>query len=527
MLIKRVLYISTTQVEVFMWEDGQLSDPHAIFSSRHGIEAFENYLSDLPEILTYLIVDVVETEFRNETVPHLFGNDRKDFINRRLKQYYRETPYKSSLIQGREKTGRRDDKILFTALTNPEMVTPWIECLTKCKVPIAGIYTPPVLGSVLLGKLGVKFENTLLITRQKYSGVRQTFFQGQQLKLSRLVPVGELNEDLSAEFIFNEIEKSRQYLTRLQLLPFNKTLDVCVISNSETIETLADNYRDTDLARLHVFNSDDLFADLGIKQQESSRFCDRIYSHLLLKKNPALNYAEPENLKYMKFRQARLAMYAASIIFFISSLLWSSMNYVEGNLLTSSSKASAKSALYVQSEYEKIVAKIPETSVTPAGLKESVEIAKSLKDHKAMPQQLLKAISSGFNYDTSLNVNSIEWIVTNDPNASVDSVNNSDAQDMEDAALDMLQADDEEKLYQVALINGSLNKFSGNYRKAFNAVNNLASRLKKHRDIVEVKTLKLPLNVNSDADLSGRTGIKAGVEDAVFIIRAVFKVRRG
>jgi hypothetical protein len=341
MLAKRVVYITASEANVYLFKDACLHGPEEFRLDQNGLKSFSSLLSGSDEMLTYLIVDVVEEEFRNETVPHLFGGERKALIDRRLDQYYRATPYKGSLIQGREEAGRRDDRILFTALTNPDVVNPWVECLLENKVPIVGIYTPSVLGCDLLQQLEVNFENVLLMTRQKNSGVRQSYFQGKQLMLSRLVPIAELNEELSAELVFSEIEKARRYLARLQLLPFDKALDVCVISDSETIEIISGNfpgnspgkYRDTDLARLHVFNIEDLFVDLGINQQESARFCDRIYSRLLMAKTPALSYTGAGDTKYRKSRQKRLAMYAASVVFFMASLVWSSMNFIEGGLV--------------------------------------------------------------------------------------------------------------------------------------------------------------------------------------------------
>ncbi len=538
MLAKRVVYITASEANVYLFKDACLHGPEEFRLDQNGLKSFSSLLSGSDEMLTYLIVDVVEEEFRNETVPHLFGGERKALIDRRLDQYYRATPYKGSLIQGREEAGRRDDRILFTALTNPDVVNPWVECLLENKVPIVGIYTPSVLGCDLLQQLEVNFENVLLMTRQKNSGVRQSYFQGKQLMLSRLVPIAELNEELSAELVFSEIEKARRYLARLQLLPFDKALDVCVISDSETIEIISGNspgnspgnfpgkYRDTDLARLHVFNIEDLFVDLGINQQESARFCDRIYSRLLMAKTPALSYTGAGDTKYRKSRQKRLAMYAASVVFFMASLVWSSMNFIEGGLLESHSQEAHKSALLVQSEYDKIFAKIPETSVKPGGLKESVEIEKALKNHKALPQPLLMAISMGFD-DASLKMDSIEWIVTSDPDASVDGRYKNKIQNIAIKAAGKLQSDNTEKLYQVALVNGSFEKFSGNYRKAFDAVNNLASRLKGHADIIDVQAIRLPLDISSNSSLTGQTGIKADARDAVFVLRVVLEVRHG
>jgi hypothetical protein len=76
-------------------------------------------------------------------------------------------------------------------------------------------------------------------------------------------------------------------------------------------------------------------------------------------------------------------------------------------------------------------------------------------------------------------------------------------------------------------VKGSFDKFSGDYRKAFNAVNNLASRLKGHADIIDVQAIKLPLDVSSSSNLAGQTGIKAVAGDAIFVLRVVLEVRHG
>jgi len=56
-----------------------------------------------------------------------FGADRRDLVQRKLKQHYRNTPYVAAWLLGRDKSKRRDDRYLFSALTNPKIPVSFTE----------------------------------------------------------------------------------------------------------------------------------------------------------------------------------------------------------------------------------------------------------------------------------------------------------------------------------------------------------------------------------------------------------------
>ncbi len=531
MFTKRIVFITACKADVYWGDNSHLKGPLELHAGPAGIEELSRHLRAMPETLTYVIVDVVEEEFKNETIPHLFGRDKKEYINRRLNQYYRTTTYRGTLNLGRKKTGRRDDKILFTALTNPGVFKPWIDCLLEHKVPIVGVYTPSVLAGRILQKLDIKQENVLLITQQKNSGIRQTFFHNKRLKLSRLAPIAELDEQQYADYIFSEIEKTRRYLSRLQLLNFNHTLDVCLISDKAVVSAIVSgttkNNQDTGLSRLHVYSVEDIETEFGfLKEQrpypaKNLRYCDQLFSQILLSRLPSLNYTEATNKKYKTFRDVRIGMYAASALFLFAAFIWSSKNVIEGRLLAAYSGKGLASTEFIQQEYQKIMANIPDTPIEAAGLKESVDIAKSLTDHKTIPEKLMQAISVGLNTNTVLQIENIQWIVSNDPYAAVNPKNQSKLLKLARSSKNRLLSKNNDKIYQIALIKGYLRHFSGEYRKAFDLVNKLASALQQHVDIVDVQIIKHPLDVDSTLNLTGKTGVNVKADKASFVLRAV------
>ena len=72
---------------------------------------------------------------------------------RKLSQLFRNTPYRHALAQGREAEGRRDDRVVYTAITNGEVLRPWVEVLERLEVPVEGIHSSAVFSGRLLDEL--------------------------------------------------------------------------------------------------------------------------------------------------------------------------------------------------------------------------------------------------------------------------------------------------------------------------------------------------------------------------------------
>src|SRR5262249_54775877 len=129
-----------------------------------GAAAFERYLAPLGAHPAHLFVDLTEEDFRLDTIPHVGASDRDAILNRKLQQIYRSTPYRHAQLQGREAEGRRDDRVIYTAVTNPEVLRPWIEILERLKVPLGGIHSVAVASGRLLDELDLLFPHALLVT---------------------------------------------------------------------------------------------------------------------------------------------------------------------------------------------------------------------------------------------------------------------------------------------------------------------------------------------------------------------------
>src|SRR3990172_2022779 len=148
---KLLISISARQVSAAHRRHGRFAGCDIFTYSDDGLVAFKGYLAELGKQLpVHMIVDAVEEDSRLESLPHSVGSDRTDMVNRKLKQHYRNTPYISAQLRGRDSGKRRDDRYLFCALTNPELIAGWVQAVIEHGLPMAGIYLLPTVSQGLL-----------------------------------------------------------------------------------------------------------------------------------------------------------------------------------------------------------------------------------------------------------------------------------------------------------------------------------------------------------------------------------------
>ena len=124
---KLLIAISGQGATAAHWRGGRIVETRSFPDNETGQTGFKDFLAGFSNIPVYIVVDAIEEDYRFETLPHAFGRDRADMVNRKLRQHYRNTPYMSATLLGRDTDKRRDDRYLFSALTNPELINDWVQ----------------------------------------------------------------------------------------------------------------------------------------------------------------------------------------------------------------------------------------------------------------------------------------------------------------------------------------------------------------------------------------------------------------
>ena len=281
---KRVFFLSSGRLVAHHWQRGQFAERYVFRADEDGLTQFAQYLQSTPPDPVSLLVDVVEEEFREETVPHVMGTDRRALLRNKKTRLFRDATYSYAMLQGRESEGRRDDRVLFTALIRPDMLAPWLGQLARLKIPLTGIYSLPLLSEMLLKKLKVSGSHVLLVSMHSTGGLRQSFLQDQRLKLSRLAITPDVGQARYPSYILGEVEKLRRYLGSLRLLSRETPLEVHVISEGDTLEELGRQASDSITTRHRFHSTEEVAKKIGLKNLTEPVHTEMVFAHLLEKR---------------------------------------------------------------------------------------------------------------------------------------------------------------------------------------------------------------------------------------------------
>lgn len=523
---RRALFISAHKVAVYHWHKGDLASSYLFDTNQDGRKYFERYLRETANIPMYVLVDVFEEEFKRDTVPHVFGTDRVSIIERKKARLFRDSTYYYAKVQGRETAGRKDDQLLLSAITNSKLLGSWVELLQEYKVPIVGIYSIPLLTEAMLKTIPDIATNSLVVSIQSISGLRQTFIQNNQLRVSRLVQLPRYGTEPYAPYIREEVDKIRRYLNSLRLIATDQLqanpLNLYLLSAGDLLEELKHEYRGLTGVTLHFLDINDLLKKSGSARQVSSPFSDQLYVYQLLKLKPVNNYARPVERRFNTMRNLRISMLVASALLFVGSVAWSGYAAMGGLEHRQSTLSARGKTEFYQTRYEIAREGLPDIPVEPADLKVAVDLVEGLETYKSTPLEMIRLISIGMNQFPAIRLGNLEWVASLDPNSRVGSAPAQSNQGIIGYS-NTSGVDNNYKYYQIAVIAGEISPFDGNYRRAISLINEFAETLRGQQDVYDVSITTLPLDISSDTSMQGSTGTVQ--RDARFSVRVALGIK--
>lgn len=524
---KHLLYLTNTQLTATMWQGGRLADGRSFPNDESGYRNLSDYLSTCPNVPVTLLMDMIEEDFHRDTIPHVMGSARSNLIDRRLAQLYRDTPYRHASQQGRDKSIRKDDVMLFTALTNAALIKPWIDTILKQKVPVAGIYSTALLSVALLSKLHHEKKPTLFITHQS-AGLRQNFFHDGYLRFSRLVQLPSQEPEEVAQVASQEIAKTRVFLANARLLQRNEALDIVVLDNPATLQGLQNLLTESPGANYSYFNQDQAGSALGLKHIPESSVFDLLFLSMLASHTPRSHYPLlQQNLAYTMWK-LRLILYAISAATLVSCLLWSGSNMLDtldaGSQISQLKQETQKN----QKLYQQIIESMPKTVANSHDMKSAVDVHELLTKNNSTPKELLVLISKALSQMPQLRLNELSWEVSDkieivDPAAA--GTTPAAAPEPVPVAADAIPMATligiPAKPSEIVIIKGEVIPFENNFRTALESVNQLSVELMKNSHI-HVTVLRQPIDIRPSVSLTGAAGNESDTATANFELKIIW-----
>ena len=511
----RAIFLSSGKLAVYFWHRGRLGSSYLFNNDEAGQEKFVRYIEATPPTPVYVLVDIMEEEFRTDTIPHVFGADRRALIKRKQSRLFKETRYFYTQIQEREQQGRRDDKVLFTALSRQDIIQPWLQILEKHKVPLAGVISLPLLSGSFLKFLPDVSEHVLVVSMQSISGLRQTFFHQQKLKISRLTKLPRYGTASYTPRIFSEVGKIHRYLRSLRMISIQQPLDIYFLAHNDLLFEVRQQAEQDEMVRNHLIDLDSLARRMGIEKQQITPFSDQIFITHLLSEVPPNAYALPTELRYNKMRKLRYAMNVASVLLATLAVVYSSSALVGGFIYGQQSVVASQRAEFYTDRYELARKQLPQIPVEPAQLKVAVDALATLDEYKSTPVKMMRFLGASLLKFPRIHLQQIDWAASMEPDVGTDAITD----EIEDVNIDN---GSKARYYQIATINARLQPFDGDYRAAIAMVNEFAEALRQDESVYRVTILTLPLDVSSGGSL--REDVKNVGSEAEFSLRAVLGI---
>ena len=397
---KRFLYVSDYAALAYQVQGKVVQHVAQFFPNSENQSDFIHYLTTNPKTPIVFLLDTSQEGYYLLQLPHVGGKDRQELLNHKIKRLFEHASYTYNVVQGREQQGRGDDKVLFMALNNANILQPWLNLITTHKVPLMGIYSFPLLKEVLLKSLP-KASYTLLVMptpqwgEQNTFGLRQSFFVHQRLHFSRLVPLATSTLTTYPETVAHQITKTQRYLETSKLLPVNESLTVIILANTVHFSALQDFFQQKSAeVNVHILDTQDIARQLGGYYVEESLYSHHLLIYLLSKKLWMSNhYAKPLETRYLQHHWIQTGLYFTSVLFLVGSVLGSAMIFHEASTIKQQGERHAERIAQRQAELEKLGRELPVLPFEVQLIRNVVDVGRYLSSLHVFPRPILEKLS--------------------------------------------------------------------------------------------------------------------------------------
>ncbi len=502
MTAKLILCVTAHGAIGSLFEHGRLAPCQKFPATEAGQRGFGDLLRAHPAVPVYLMADSVEEDYHAEALPHVSGHARHELLQRKLKQLYRSTPYYTAWIQGRDTGKRRDDRYLFAALTNADILRPWLDVLQAHQAPLAGIFLLPMVSQELIALLKLTQPDVLLVSKH-HDGLRQSFFHEGQLKASRLAVMGM--ENITAAAMLAEIGKTRLYLNSLRLAARESRLSVLLLDSDDSLVDLYQHLQMDPSFACQRLSRQDINARL--KSISLGECPYTTHMTVLGLRAPAGNLAPASVTRGHWRHQLQRTLYGASAAAMMVSLVWAGANLYQRYQLDGEALQLAGQTQNQLARYAEVTKTFPQSPASAENLEKAVQVADQLKQDRHTPERMMQVVSRALDAGPEVALTRLAWKY---------GVPGAEADKAPVAALPAAGG----RWQEWGMLEAEVRPFHGDYRAAMISIKRFSDRLSQDPDVASVSLTQMPLDVHSASALSGNT-LDAMSTDGV---RAEFKL---
>jgi hypothetical protein len=535
MASRHFLYLTNTRLVSLETSRAQIVARREFAVSGAGIAEFERYVGHMEPAPVHIFTDLAEEDIRLDSVPHVGRRDRDAILARKLAQIFRNTPYRYAEVQGREADGRRDDRVMYTAITNPEVLRPWLEVLERLRLPLAGIHSTAVFSRVLLEELDLAFPHALLVTLSPGGFMRQTYFRDREIRFSRLTPIDLGAGQTLGGMIAEETTRTWQYLDSLRHFGGDDRLEVCVLLHPNDRPGVQGALRDFAQIQYRILDIEQVALKLGLKQPPLGSSAEEIFVHLFLIRKAENHFASEEQRRHDTLRRARTAIHRVALASLALGVAWAGWNVSRVLIGGDADQRLTQQLAGLNREYDEITKAMPSFGVGGTTMRDTVRFYDATIRRFPSVNGFALALSHVLGQHPEVRLTQLAWIATDDPKAvpplkrssapanvpvqaiGRDRDNTANAAPVAAAANGPFSSG----RYEVALVEGTVHVANNDFRAALDDVQRVAADLSK-LDGTTAEVVESPLDTRPTLELHGRHAEKEPASmDARFVLRVV------
>ncbi|RDH82642.1 MAG: hypothetical protein DIZ80_10195 [endosymbiont of Galathealinum brachiosum] len=457
-----------------------------------------------------ILVDLIEEDFKKETIPHVGSSDRKSIVSRLIERHYRKSKdYVHYNVVDRETGGRKDDVLLYSVLSNPEILEPWLKPIQESNTSVSGIWSLPLLSEKLFKKIDDKTRNVLLVSQQVPSNLRQTFIKDGKFESSRSAVVN-LEDATIGEYIALEVEQTIRFLSNQRHIGFDEKIEVHIICRDADLQEIQSRCIDSAMRTFHYHELETVTDTLGCDTQPANNdtsntveYSNGIYSYVCASQIIPIGHYGNRSL-FAKFYEQLISktLYTSSAIMLLISFVMSFSYLSESAILDNEAATLITQKNGVNNDYERTLAKLKPKLDKTQVMQSSVLLTEKIKQTKILsPQNFMVDISriltrSGM-YDTE--ITKVSW--QQHQSKKMPASNNN----RNKATTDYARADD---INQHAVIGGYIRVSQSSLKESVNKVNSIVSAFKNNKLVHDVIIKRMPVDVRSKSSIENESGVE-------------------
>lgn len=443
-----------------------------------------------------VLLDIMEETHKLDSVPHLNSRDRRALLQRKKNQLFPGKHFTYCALRGRDKEGRRDDRVLLAAITEAQVIEVWLDLLYELQIPVAAIVSLAIQSEKLVKALAGRRHKLLISLTGDNNGLilRQSYFNDNSLALSRFRMINPCSSSELITEIKEEIDRTRRFIARqYNLRIYEAVASHFFFSDAKTQQLFTTvDFADV-FIQANFYKVEEFAAAVGVSFPENSGIAQLVAYQL----SGSGHYQESKSRYYYDHYRAKNGLYLLSALILLAGAGYMALGVIDNVKAHDEIER-------LNNNREEIAVRLTKIKAAPSingfdsfEMQVLLRAREQLQQTIIMPETMLEPVSQVLKDFPGIMLTKIEWgEQTGFPSTGISSYSGLDVN---------LTAQSPVRI----LLQAKIEPFDGDYRRALALIERLSERLRATGTLGNVKTLKQPVDIAAEKELIGTAGEKA------------------